>query len=62
LQPRCDQTNENINRRLRQYFPKGVIMAYLSQQDLDQIAARLTSDPGNPPIPDPSRSPVALTD
>jgi IS30 family transposase len=38
-------TNENTNRLLRQYLPKGESMADLSQDDLDQIAARLNTRP-----------------
>jgi IS30 family transposase len=38
-------TNENTNRLLRQYFPKGVSMAGLTQDDLDQIAAKLNTRP-----------------
>jgi len=38
-------TNENTNRLLRQYFPKGTSMASLTQQDLDEVAARLNSRP-----------------
>jgi IS30 family transposase len=38
-------TNENTNRLLRQYLPKGVSMGELSQADLDTIAARLNNRP-----------------
>ncbi|MCJ7439882.1 MAG: IS30 family transposase [Acidimicrobiia bacterium] len=38
-------TNENTNRLLRQYFPKGVTMAGLTQDDLDTVALKLNSRP-----------------
>ena len=38
-------TNENTNRLLRQYFPKGTSMASLTQPDLDLIAAKLNARP-----------------
>jgi IS30 family transposase len=38
-------TNENTNRLLRQYLPKGQSMAHLTQNDLDAIAAKLNSRP-----------------
>lgn len=38
-------TNENTNRLLRQYFPKGVSMGALTQQDLDVVAIKLNTRP-----------------
>ncbi|MBX3704905.1 MAG: IS30 family transposase, partial [Steroidobacteraceae bacterium] len=38
-------TNENTNRLLRQYFPKGTSMGALTQEDLDVVAAKLNSRP-----------------
>lgn len=38
-------TNENTNRLLRQYFPKGVSMKDLTQADLNAVADRLNSRP-----------------
>jgi IS30 family transposase len=38
-------TNENTNRLLRQYFPKGVSMADLTQNDLDEVALKLNTRP-----------------
>jgi IS30 family transposase len=38
-------TNENTNRLLRQYFPKGTSMASVTQEELDEVAARLNSRP-----------------
>ena len=38
-------TNENTNRLLRQYFPKGVSMGARTQADLDQVAAKLNARP-----------------
>lgn len=34
-------TNENTNRLLRQYYPKGIDLTAFTQQDLDQVAMRL---------------------
>ena len=38
-------TNENTNRLLRQYFPKGVSMAEVTQAELDTVAAKLNARP-----------------
>jgi IS30 family transposase len=38
-------TNENTNGLLRQYFPKGVSMAGLTQADLDAVALKLNTRP-----------------
>ena len=38
-------TNENTNRLLRQYFPKGVSMRDLTQAELNQVAAKLNARP-----------------
>jgi IS30 family transposase len=38
-------TNENTNRLVRQYFPKGVTMKDLTQDDLDLVAAKLNARP-----------------
>ena len=43
--PRQRGTNENTNRLLRQYFPKGVTMRDLTQADLNQVAAKLNARP-----------------
>ncbi|UPU46536.1 MULTISPECIES: IS30 family transposase [Rhodococcus] len=38
-------TNENTNKLLRQYLPKGMYLGDLSQADLDAIAAKLNNRP-----------------
>jgi IS30 family transposase len=38
-------TNENTNRLLRQYFPKGTDLSHISQAQLDQISLRLNQRP-----------------
>lgn len=42
-------TNENTNRPLRQYLPKGTSMGHLTQDDLDAIVPKLNSRPRNTP-------------
>ena len=57
-------TNENTNRLLRPYLPKGQSMAHLTQDDLDPIAAKLNSRPATrwTSTPRPIDSPHRCTD
>ena len=59
-------TNENTNRLLRQYFPKGMDLSGLSQADLNKVARRLNQRPrktlGFKTPVDVFSSGVALTD
>ena len=38
-------TNENTNRLLRQYFPKGTRLDHITQAQLDRVAERLNTRP-----------------
>jgi IS30 family transposase len=38
-------TNENTNRLLRQYFPRGTTLSAYSQGDLNRVARRLNQRP-----------------
>lgn len=38
-------TNENTNRLLRQYFPKGTELSHFSQSELNRVASRLNCRP-----------------
>ena len=38
-------TNENTNRLLRQYFPRGIDLTEYSQSDLNKVAHRLNTRP-----------------
>ena len=50
-------SNENTNRLLRQYFPKGIDLSIYSQAKLNAIARRLNERPRkNAKLPDTSRA------
>jgi IS30 family transposase len=38
-------SNENTNRLLRQYFPKGLGLSTYSQEELDEVARTLNEPP-----------------